>query len=127
MRLIFALAFMVVAAVSQAANRANDEHSYAQPTLVKIAASDLDLRVDFGSRTLRGHVDHRLAWADPAAAGPVDLVLDTRALTIERVQARQGDGRWQSVDFALASADPIFGSKLTVTLPQRFDTVRLRY
>lgn len=130
MRAMLALILLALAPLTPAAlalDRANDEHSYAQPALVKIAASDLDLRVDFGSRTLRGHVDHRLAWADPAAAGPVDLVLDTRALTIERVQARQGDGRWQSVDFALASADPIFGSKLTITLPQRFDTVRLRY
>lgn len=121
-------AFLVVLALPlAAADRGVDEHSYAQPRVVRITATDLDLRVDFAARTLSGDVVHTLAWADPAATGAAELVLDTRDLTIERVQARAGEGRWHRVDFALAERDPIFGSKLTIALPSRMDAVRIRY
>ncbi|MGL6291171.1 MAG: M1 family metallopeptidase [Silanimonas sp.] len=124
---LLAALFLAVALPLAAADRGVDEHSYAQPRVVRITATDLDLRVDFAARTLSGEAVHTLAWAEPAAAGAAELVLDTRDLTIERVQARVGEGRWQRVDFALAERDPIFGSKLTIALPSRMDTVRIRY
>lgn len=127
MRSILAFVLAAFAAFASAADRGADEHSAAQPGLVRIAAMDLDLRVDFAARQLAGQVTHTLAWADPAATGAVDLVLDTRDLAIERVQAREGDGRWQRVEHALAERDPIFGSTLTIALPSRMDQVRIRY
>jgi aminopeptidase N len=127
MRLLPALALAAFACMAHAADRAHDEHSFAEPRLVRITATDLDLRVDFDQRVLRGQAIHRLEWAAPAAPGPVDLVLDTRELTIERVQARAAEGRWQPVEFSLAEADPILGSRLSIHLPQRLPEVRIRY
>ena len=122
-----ALALLSIAPALHAQDRRIDEHSYADPRKVRITASDLDLRVDFNARTLAGQVTHTLAWADSAATGAAELVLDTRDLTIERVQARKGEGRWQRVEFTLAERDAIFGSKLTIALPMRADEVRIRY
>ena len=129
MRLLHALvlALALVPGLSGAADRSLDEHSWAQPKAVRISAIDLDLRVDFAARTLAGEAVHTLAWADPSATGAAELVLDTRDLAIERVHARQGDGRWQRVEFTLAERDAIFGSKLTIALPMRADAVRIRY
>ncbi|MFN7294614.1 MAG: M1 family metallopeptidase, partial [Lysobacteraceae bacterium] len=127
MRLLIALVLFAAACTAHAADRARDEHSYADPVAVRITATALDLRVDFGSRTLRGDATHTLAWATPAAPGPAELVLDTRDLAIERVQAREAEGRWQRVPFSLAPADPILGSKLTITLPKRLPEIRIRY
>ncbi len=127
MRLLIALVLFAAACTAHAADRARDEHSYADPSTVRITATALALRVDFGTRTLRGAATHTLAWATPGAPGPVDLVLDTRDLAIERVQAREAEGRWQRVPFTLAPADPLFGSKLTITLPKRLPEVRIRY
>lgn len=127
MRLPIALVLFAAACTAHAADRARDEHSYADPVAVRITATALDLRVDFGSRTLRGDATHTLAWATPAAPGPAELVLDTRDLAIERVQAREAEGRWQRVPFSLAPADPILGSKLTITLPKRLPEIRIRY
>ena len=126
--LLFALALLPGPALL-AADRSVDEHSHAQPRVVRITASDLDLRVDFESRTLAGTVTHALAWAEPEvrADAPAALVLDTRDLSIERVHARSGDGPWQRVGFTLGERDPIFGSKLSITLPDRADAVRIRY
>lgn len=127
MRLLLAFVLALVASVAHPAERARDEHSAAEPTVVRISAMALDLRVDFAARTLSGEVVHTLAWADPAAAGPAELRLDTRDLAIERVQARKGDGRWQRVEFSLAERDAIFGSPLIIALPSRMDAVRIRY
>lgn len=129
-RLAAGLVALVLSAFASslfAADRSVDEHSAAQPAVVRISAAELDLRVDFAAKQLSGQVTHTLAWADAAAAGPAELRLDTRDLNIERVHARQGDGRWQRVDFALAERDPIFGSTLTINLPSRMDAVRIRY
>lgn len=127
MRLLLAFVLALFAAVAQSADRAHDEHSAAEPASVRISAMALDLRVDFAARTLAGEVVHTLAWGDPSAAGPAELVLDTRDLAIERVQARKGEGRWQRVEFSLAERDAIFGSTLTIALPSRMDAVRIRY
>ena len=127
MRLLLAFVLALFAAVAQSADRARDEHSAAEPGLVRISAMALDLRVDFAARTLAGEAVHTLAWSEPGASGPASLVLDTRDLAIERVHARKGDGRWQRVEFSLAERDPIFGSTLTIALPSRMDAVRIRY
>ncbi len=127
MRLLFALALSAFATVALASSRADDEHSHAQPQLVRITDMALDLRVDFATRTLQGEVVHTLAWADPKATGPAELVLDTRDLAIERVQARVGEGRWQRAAFTLGEPDEILGRRLVISLPGRVEAVRIRY
>src|SRR5690554_1283286 len=100
-----------------------DEHSYAEPGKVVIDDLALDLALDFDSRTLAGTATYTLDWKDDAAA---ELVLDTRDLTIERVEGDTGNG-WQPLEYALGDADPVFGSRLAIQAPERPEQVRVTY
>ncbi|ALN78985.1 M1 family metallopeptidase [Lysobacter antibioticus] len=101
-----------------------DEHSYAQPDLVRIDDLALQLAVDFASKTLTGSATYTLDWADPKAN---QLVLDSRDLKIEKVVGERADGKWVDLKFALADADKTLGSKLTIDVPERSKRVRVSY
>ncbi len=100
-----------------------DEFSYAQPDKVRITDLTLDLAVDFAAKQLSGAATYALDWKDPTAS---ELVLDTRDLKIEKVEAEEG-GAWKPLQFALADADKVLGSKLTIQAPQRPAKVRVTY
>ena len=110
-----------VAAV-QSAN--HDEHSYAEPDKVRITDLALDLSIDFDNRQLAGSATCALHWLDPTANR---LVLDTRDLTIEKIEGAGKDGQWAPLQYALADKDKILGSKLTIQAPQRNASVRITY
>ena len=100
-----------------------DPHSYAEPGKVRTTDLALDLAVDFAAKTLAGTATLSLEWLDQAAT---QLVLDSRDLTISQVDGLV-DGHWVPLQFALAAADPLLGSKLTIETPQRPAQVRLAY
>jgi leukotriene-A4 hydrolase len=100
--------------------------SYAEPQHVVIKHLSLQLRADFTARTLSGSATLELTWRDAEAR---DLVLDTRDLTIVKVEAQDG-GVWKDAPFELAKNDPIFGAKLTIhlqALAAQATRVRLTY
>jgi leukotriene-A4 hydrolase len=101
-----------------------DEHSYAEPAKVAIKDLTLDLKIDFDTKTLTGIATYQLDWKDAAATA---LVLDSRDLTIAKVEGTDAQGAWSPLKFALAAADPILGSKLTIETPQRNPEVRVTY
>lgn len=101
-----------------------DEHSYAEPAKVAIDDLALELALDFDAKTLAGTATYRLDWKDKAATA---LVLDTRDLSIEKVEGGDGKGAWAPLQFALAPADALLGSKLTIQTPQRPAQVRVTY
>ena len=103
--------------------RRHDESSFAQPDQVRITDLALELALDFDRKQLAGTATYTLDWTDPKAT---QLVLDTRELTIQKVEG-QADGAWAPLQFALADADPVFGSKLTIEAPQRNPQVRVTY
>jgi len=103
--------------------RRHDEHSHAQPDKVRIADLALDLALDFDARQLAGTATYTLEWTDPAAT---QLVLDTRELAIEKVEA-DANGAWTPLQHALDAADPAFGSRLAIEVPQRNARVRVTY
>ncbi|MBE2291585.1 MAG: M1 family metallopeptidase [Xanthomonadaceae bacterium] len=103
--------------------RRHDESSYAQPERVRIADLGLDLSLDFDQKQLAGTATYQLDWVDPDAT---QLVLDTRDLTILKVEG-EADGAWTPLQFTLAAADPVFGSKLTIEAPQRNESIRVTY
>jgi aminopeptidase N len=117
-------ALILVIAWSLAPARAADEHSYAEPDKVRIADIALDLDVDFAKRTLSGRADLRLDWIDPEHR---QLVLDSRELEIDKVLGKSGDGAWKRLNFSVAEADPIFGSRLAIRMSQPYEVVRIRY
>ncbi len=101
-----------------------DEHSYAQPDKVKVKDLALDLKLDFGRKVIDGSATLALEWLDQAAT---QLVLDTRDLTIDKVVGERSDGKWEDLKFALAPADKVLGSKLTIETPQRNPRIRITY
>jgi leukotriene A-4 hydrolase/aminopeptidase len=97
----------------------SDVHSYSQPEEARIRNLDADLEVSFASKTLAGTVT-----LDIEGAG--QLVLDTRDLTIQRVEAESG-GAWTEVKFALAEPDKALGSALRIDRPTGASRVRVHY
>ena len=108
----------------KAANRSHDESSYAEPDKVVIKDLGLDLKLDFDSKQIGGTATYTLEWKDKAAK---QLVLDTRELTIEKVEAVAADGTTAPLQFVLAPADKVFGSKLTIEAPEQPGKVLVTY
>lgn len=112
------------AAKPAAASQSIDEHSYAEPTRVAIADLALDLAIDFDKKTLGGTATYKLDWKDASAN---QLLLDTRDLTIEKVEGGDGKGGWTALTWQLGIADPVLGTKLTIDTPTRNALVRVTY
>jgi len=101
-----------------------DEHSYAEPGKVAITDLALELALDFDTKTLAGTATYALEWKDKAATA---LLLDSRDLSIDKVEGDDGKGGWAPLTYKLAAADPILGSKLSIDTPQRNAQVRVTY
>src|SRR5687768_14383291 len=119
------LVLIAVALPATAQDRRTDEHSYAEPAKVAVTDLDLDLDVDFGRKQLGGTATLALDWADGSDYD--DLVLDTRDLTIAKVQWSNNGRRWKDAPFVLAPEDARFGSRLTIDLPKQAEQVRITY
>ena len=109
---------------SAVAARAADPHSYAQPDKVVVRALALDLAVDFRKRELAGTAELALDWRDPAAR---ELVLDTRDLAIDKVEAVDAEGAAHAAKFALGERDKVLGSALRIALEAQAPRVRVQY
>ncbi|MDB6162719.1 MAG: aminopeptidase [Xanthomonadaceae bacterium] len=101
-----------------------DEHSYAEPDTVRTTDLALDLAVDFDHRQLTGTATHTLQWLDLKAT---QLVLDSRDLTIDKIEGAVGKDQWTPLQYVVAAKDAILGSKLTIQAPQRNAKVRITY
>jgi leukotriene-A4 hydrolase len=111
-------------ATTQAKAQVVDEHSYAEPNKVAIDDLQLDLKLDFDTKTLAGTATYTLNWKDKSATA---LLLDTRALTIEKVEGADAQGTWTPLTFKLADADAVLGSKLSIDTPKRNAQIRVTY
>ena len=103
---------------------ATDPNSYANTDQVVVRKLALDLQVDFDRKQLAGSAELMLDWHDRSAR---ELVLDTRDLTIEKVEALHVGGKAQAVKYTLDKADPLLGSALHVELAQPATAVRIHY
>ena len=100
-----------------------DKFTYANYDEVQATNVDLDLTVDFDSKTLEGTATLDLKRVKPDAAR---VVLDTNDLEISSVEV-QGRGGWAATDFTLGEDDEILGSKLEIALPKSAERVRIAY
>ncbi|HTB91034.1 MAG TPA: M1 family metallopeptidase [Steroidobacteraceae bacterium] len=100
-----------------------DYHSYANVDQFRTTHLDLNLRVDFGFKTITGSVTLELKRLDPRST---QLVLDTKDLMILDVMQKATDVLgataknqtiWVSRPFHLEKPDPILGSALVIDLP----------
>ena len=112
------------AAAANAVSRNHDESSYAEPDKVVIKDLALDVKVDFDSKQIGGTATYALEWKDKAAK---QLLLDTRELTIEKVEAIAADGSATALQFVLAPADKVFGSRLSIETPDQPASLRITY
>jgi aminopeptidase N len=101
-----------------------DPNSYANTDQVIVTRLALDLEVDFDKKQLAGSAELVLDWHDRNAR---ELVLDTRDLTIEKVEAMNVGGAAHAVKYTLDKADPLLGSALHIELAQPAAAVRIRY
>ncbi|HEV8231402.1 MAG TPA: M1 family metallopeptidase [Thermoanaerobaculia bacterium] len=106
-------------------NAARDVHSYANPAEIRVRHVDLDWDVLFDRKVLRGTAV--LSIERPPGGRATRLVLDTRALDIEKVESSRDGSSWANAAFALAPADKILGSALAITLPEDATRVRITY
>jgi aminopeptidase N len=104
-----------------------DSHSYGNPEQVRVEQIEIDLKVDFEQKQLKGRVVLDIQM-QPGCPSDAPLILDTRGLTIEKAEVRKQrplqPEPFVETTFQLAQADPILGSKLTVQL--RSDTMQVR-
>jgi len=108
----------------KADSRSHDESSYAEPDKVVVKDIALDLKLDFDSKQIGGTATYTLEWKDKAAK---QLVLDTRELSVEKVEAIAADGKAAPLPFVLAPADKVFGSKLSIETPDQPAKVVITY
>ncbi|MDO7851921.1 M1 family metallopeptidase [Hymenobacter convexus] len=101
----------------------HDPHSYASQSPVRVRHLELDLSVDFATRTLAGTATWQLIDAAQAAA----VTLDTRDLTIEGIECLDGAGNASATTFTLGPADAVLGQALSVALKPETAAIRIRY
>ena len=100
-----------------------DEHSYSQPNDVKTTHISMDLKVDPEAKVISGTATLTLEWINKNLK---ELLLDSRALTIEKVEGEK-DGQWTELKFSQAANDDILGSKLTIETPDQPGKVKITY
>lgn len=102
----------------------SDPHSYAQPDKVRVSALALDLDVSFEQHRLSGSAELALDWSDNDSR---ELVLDTRDLSIDKVEAADKKGAWVAATFTLDKPDARLGSALRIALAEQSTKVRIVY
>lgn len=101
-----------------------DPLSYAKYDQVKTTALHLDLKADFTKKSLGGYAELTLNWIDKKAT---TLDLDTRELTISKIEAQDAKGAWRKADYTLGKFDEEKGQPLQIKLPARQTKVRIHY
>lgn len=118
------LAAVLLLGLPVLAQAARDPHSHANPQQIRVRDIALDLSVDFAARRISGTSELALEHVDPRAA---ELRLDTRALNIESVEAREPGADWTPARFRLGKADAVLGAALSIRVTPRTEAVRVRY
>jgi aminopeptidase N len=96
----------------------SDPHSFSKPDEAVVKHLDLDLIVDFDKKILSGSATIDVELKNNAT----QILLDTRDLTIEKVEA---DGK--PTHFSLGKSDPILGSPLAINLFPATKQVKIYY
>src|SRR5687768_3505120 len=117
---VFCLLILITMGVNAAAQ---DVHSFANPSAVRVRHVDLDWNVLFDQKILKGAATltiERTSQTEP-------LILDTRDLKIERVETSVNGQTYAPATFTVGTSDKILGAPLTIPLPARATRVRIHY
>src|SRR2546422_3763547 len=114
--MVYRLLLSIVAVVTLViAVNAQDFHSYANPSAVRVRHVDLDWDVLFDQKILKGSATltiERISQTEP-------LILDTRDLKIDKVETSADGTRYEAATFQLGDNDKILGAPLTISLPAK--------
>ena len=102
-----------------------DVHSYAEPKKISIRHIDFDIDVSFHEKILKGTVTLRVERLNGDLRTP--LVLDSRDLSIDRVELLHPNGAPAEADYHFGDTDPILGKALVIDVPSRLSQVRIAY
>jgi leukotriene A-4 hydrolase/aminopeptidase len=119
-RLVYFFFVLMVFTINVAAQ---DYHSYANPSAVRVRHVDLDWDVLFDQKVLKGNTTltvERTSQTEP-------LILDTRDLKIERVETSVNGLQYTAATFTVGTSDKILGAPLTIPLPAQATRVRIHY
>jgi len=94
-----------------------DYHSFANPDEVRVKHIDLDLKADFDSKTIGGTATLTVTREKPGAN---TLILDSRDLTVERVEwlSGQNNEAATALEWRWGKPDPVLGTALEIKLPE---------
>jgi len=115
-----------ISARAEGPTRVEDLHSFGNFHQIRVKHVALDLTVDFGQKNLRGTATLTLERL-PGCPAHAPLVLDTRALSITKVEAGSGSVATKTVPFELGAADKFLGASLTIRLPDEAEQVWISY
>ncbi|MBJ7310160.1 M1 family metallopeptidase [Rugamonas sp. CCM 8940] len=107
-----------------AAGAQADPLSYARYDQVRTSDLHLDLKADFANKTLSGYAELSLNWLDKSARS---LVLDTRDLSIARVQVLGANGKWAPASYMLDKLEADKGRALRIAVAAQPQKVRIYY
>ena len=102
---------------------ANDVHSYAQPEIAKITHLDLDLSVDFPTRTISGTATYDIQTAPNAE----EIVLDVNNLNIDSVWIDEPNGNRIPTTFQIGTTIDYMGAPLTIDITASTSRVTILY
>jgi aminopeptidase N len=103
-----------------------DIHSFSRPDQIAVKRVELDLKVDFEQKELRGSATLSVE-RQPGCPSDAPLRLDTRGLLIETVSGVDEPARPIELTHKRGAADRILGTPLTVELPSKTTRVKIDY
>src|SRR5271166_4907981 len=103
---------------------AHDIHSYANPHEVRVRHLSLDLTVVFEQQTIQGVAVLSIDRAGRAAS---PLVLDSRALQIDKTEISADGAKYRETPFVIGNADKILGAPVRINLAPDTKFVKIRY
>ncbi|WP_425408699.1 M1 family metallopeptidase [Hyphococcus sp.] len=105
------------------ADEVRDPFTYSNYHEARVTHVELDLDVDFETKTLSGsaQLDFEKLSDDVST-----LVLDANDLDIELIEAETDDG-WVTVSYEIGADDAVMGSRLAIELPDGAESVRVNY
>src|SRR5687767_6333268 len=119
-RSIFCFCLLITLAITV---NAQDYHSFANPSAVRVTHVDLDWDVLFDQKILKGSATLTVERTSPTEP----LILDTRDLKIEKVETSGNGTTYAPGTFTVGASDPILGASLTIPLPANATRVRIHY
>lgn len=103
---------------------ARDPFTYANYNEARVTHVDLELNLDFDTKTIAGVAELKFSRLSKNVEA---LVLDANDLSIESVEAQTNGGEWVEAAYTMGPDDKNMGSRFEIALPHGSNKVRVKY